>query len=319
MKLQAHNLLYFSQAILACGLIVAIVNTLLISFNGFHQRAARNQLMQLFLEGGQAIQEDKPVSTNAKAVSSQPKPYFASHSSQDVNSLSLELRVGLISQSSQIQIKVKGSGLCEFHSGRMINEYTLNNMLKIKNNQIADIKCVETDSSGIYVNNQAYRSKVYLVNRGNGWIAVNQLSLEDYVASVVGAEMPSLWNMEALKAQAVAARSYALAHIARPANKDFDLGDTTRWQAYRGISSQTSRSTQATQATKGIVLRYKGGIVESLYASTADISLQAHGHLGASMSQHGAQQLARRGLKFNEILARYYTGASLAKLQSRGN
>ena len=120
--------------------------------------------------------------------------------------------------------------------------YNLNKLLKIKNNQIADIKCFSTDSSGIHVNNQPYRSKVNLVNHGNGWIAVNELSLEDYVASVVGAEMPSLWNMEALKAQAVAARSYALAHIARPANKDFHLGDTTRWQAYRGISSQTSRS-----------------------------------------------------------------------------
>ncbi|KZR64208.1 SpoIID/LytB domain-containing protein [Prochlorococcus sp. MIT 1306] len=319
MKLQAHSFLYFSQAILACGLIVAIVNILLISINGFHQTKARNQLMQLLLEGGKPIRDDKSVSTNAKTVSSQPTPYFASQSSQDVNSLSLELRVGLISQSPPIQIKLKDSGFCKFHSGRMINEYTLNNMLKINKKQIADVKCVATDSSGIHVNNQAYRSKVYLVNRGNGWIAINQLSLEDYVASVVGAEMPSLWNIEALKAQAVAARSYALAHIARPANKDFHLGDTTRWQAYRGISSQTSRSTQATQATKGIVLRYKGGIVESLYASTADISLQAHGHLGASMSQHGAQQLARRGLKFNEILARYYTGASLVKLQSRGN
>ena len=109
--------------------------------------------------------------------------------------------------------------------------YNLNKLLKIKNNQIADIKCFSPDSSGIHVNNQSYRSKVNLVNRGNGWIAVNELSLEDYVASVVGAEMPSLWNMEALKAQAVAARSYALAHIARPANKDFHLGDTTRWQA----------------------------------------------------------------------------------------
>ncbi len=319
MKLQAHNFLYFSQAILACGLIVAIVNILLISINGFHQTTARNQLMQLFLEGGQAIPEDKSVSTNAKAVSSHQTSYSTFHSSQDVNSLSLELRVGLISQSKPIQIKVKDSGFCKLHSGKFIKEHTLNNMLKINDNQIADIKCFTTASSGIHVNNQPYRSKVYLFNRGNGWIAVNQLSLEDYVASVVGAEMPSLWNMEALKAQAVAARSYALAHIARPANKDFHLGDTTRWQAYRGISSQTSRSTQATQDTKGIVLRYKGGIVESLYASTADISLQAHGHLGASMSQHGAQQLARRGLKFNEILARYYTGASLAKLQSRGN
>ena len=266
MKHQGHNLLNFSRVILSCGLIVAVINILLISIHSFHQRAARNQLMQLFLEDGKAIQEDETVSKNVKAVSSQPIPYSASHSSQNFNSFSLELRVGLISQSPPKHIKVKDSGVCKHHSGRIINEYTLNKLLKIKNNQIADIKCFTTASSGILVNNQPYRSKVYLVNRGNGWIAVNQLSLEDYVASVVGAEMPSLWNMEALKAQAVAARSYALAHIARPANKDFHLGDTTRWQAYRGISSQTSRSTQATQATKGIVLRYKGGIVESLYS-----------------------------------------------------
>ncbi|KZR69293.1 Amidase enhancer precursor [Prochlorococcus marinus str. MIT 1313] len=319
MKFHRHNFLYFSQAILACGLIVAIANILLISINSFHQRTARNQLMQLFLEDRHAIKEGKTLSKNAKDVSSQPTPHSALLSSRDVDSLSLELKVGLISHSQPIEIKIKDSGFCKLHSGRLINEHTLNHILKIRYNQIADIKCFTTASSGILVNNQPYRSKVYLVNRGNGWIAVNQLSLEDYVASVVGAEMPSLWNMEALKAQAVAARSYALAHIARPANKDFHLGDTTRWQVYQGISSQTSRSTQATQATKGIVLRYKGGIVESLYASTADISLQAHGHLGASMSQHGAQKLARSGLKFNEILARYYTGASLAKLQSRGN
>ena len=49
--------------------------------------------MQLFLEDGTAIQEDESVSTNVKAVSSQPIPYSASHSSQNVNSFSLELRV----------------------------------------------------------------------------------------------------------------------------------------------------------------------------------------------------------------------------------
>ncbi len=304
---------------LAYGLVLAVVNILLISINSFHQKTARNQLMTLFLEGRKAIKEDKSLSKNTKDVSSQHTTYSSLASSQDVDSLSLELKVGLMRQSPLMHIKIKDLGFCKLHSGRFVSEHALNNMLKIKNNNIADIECIATTSSGILVNNQPYRSKVYLVNRGNGWIAVNQLSLEDYVASVVGAEMPSLWNMEALKAQAVAARSYALAHIARPANKEFHLGDTTRWQAYRGISSQTQRSTQATQATKGIVLRYKGGIVESLYASTADISLQAHGHLGASMSQHGAQQLARTGLKFNEILARYYKGASLAKLQSRGN
>ncbi len=319
MRWQAPNALFFLQGLLACGLIIATANIIVISIYSIRETIARNQLLQLFLDASEPIEGERSVSKNAMAVSSQPTPYSALHSSPDINPLSLELRVGLMSQAAPIQIKVKDSGFCKLRSGRVVNEQMLNNILKIKNNQIDYIQCVATANSGILVNNQPYMSKVYLVNRGNGWIAINQLLLEDYVASVVGAEMPSLWNMEALKAQAVAARSYALAHIARPANKDFHLGDTTRWQAYRGISSQTSRSTKAAQATKGIVLRYKGGIVESLYASTADISLQAHGHLGASMSQHGAQNMARRGLKFNEILARYYTGASLAKLQSRGN
>lgn len=169
------------------------------------------------------------------------------------------------------------------------------------------------------VNGQAYMGQVDLINRGEGWIAVNQINIENYVASVVGAEMPSSWHIEALKAQAVAARSYALAHMARSANRDFDLGDTTRWQAYSGLSSQTARTMQATDATQGIVLSYRGGIVESLYAATGAISQEAHGHLGASMSQHGAQALAKQGLRFDQILSRYYRGAQLARLQSRDN
>jgi SpoIID/LytB domain protein len=58
--------------------------------------------------------------------------------------------------------------------------------------------------------------------------------------------------------------------------------------------------------------------VESLYASTTALTLEAHGHLGASMSQHGAQELASRGMTYTQILARYYPGASLARLRSGG-
>jgi peptidoglycan hydrolase-like amidase len=128
--------------------------------------------------------------------------------------------------------------------------------------------------------------------------------------------MPSHWNLEALKAQAIAARSYALAHMARPASSHWHLGDTTRWQAYRGLGSVTDRTRAATGATAGVILSYQGGIVESLYAATEQISREAHGHLGASMSQHGAQDLAQQGLRYNEILGRYYQGASLARLEA---
>ena len=126
------------------------------------------------------------------------------------------------------------------------------------------------------------------------------------------------WNREALKAQAVAARSYALVHLVRPADSDFNLGDTTRWQVYAGLKSRNASTSAATKATKGLVLSFKGGLVESLYASTSQIAAEAHSHLGASMSQHGAQELAMKGLKFNEILDHYYIGSSLARLKANG-
>ena len=141
------------------------------------------------------------------------------------------------------------------------------------------------------------------------------LDLKTYVALVVGAEMPSQWHQEALKAQAVAARSYAMAHLARPATTTYHLGDTTLWQVFAGETSTTSASQSATRETYGIVLSYGGDFLGSLYASNGQVSAEAHGHLGASMSQTGAQHLVSQGLPFNAILDRYYAGASLARLK----
>ena len=176
---------------------------------------------------------------------------------------------------------------------------------------------METGSDHVLqVDGRPYEGRLRVLRGSQGLQVVNHVSLERYISSVVGAEMPSSWNMEALKAQAVAARSYAMAHMARPASAHWHLGDTTRWQAYRGLGSVTARTRQATASTSGVILSYQGGIVESLYAATNRITQEAHGHLGASMSQHGAQDLAEQGLRYNEILGRYYRGASLARLQA---
>ena len=168
----------------------------------------------------------------------------------------------------------------------------------------------------LLADSQAYGGRFRLLRASSGVQVVNHLPLETYISSVVGAEMPSRWNMEALRAQAVAARSYALAHMARPADAHWHLGDTTRWQAYRGLGSVSDRTIEAASSTAGMILSYQGGIVESLYAATSQLTQEAHGHLGASMSQHGAQDLAEQGLRYNEILGRYYQGASLARLQA---
>ncbi|WP_126147981.1 SpoIID/LytB domain-containing protein [Synechococcus elongatus] len=171
-----------------------------------------------------------------------------------------------------------------------------------------------SQGGAVLVNGQPYRGKLKLIAEGDRLIAVNYVDLEQYLVSVVGAEMPASWPIEALKAQAVAARSYAIAHMARPASAYFDLGSTTRWQAYNGINSEATRSAQAVQQTAGLLLSYRGGIVESLYAATYEIVAEAHGHLGASMSQHGARDLAEQGFDFTRILGNYYRGAQLARL-----
>jgi peptidoglycan hydrolase-like amidase len=162
----------------------------------------------------------------------------------------------------------------------------------------------------------SYQGRFRILRSSNGLRVINHLPLENYVSSVVGGEMPPSWNREALRAQAVAARSYALAHMARPADDQWHLGDTTRWQNYEGLSTVTATTRDATSSTNGVILSYQGGIVESLYAATQQIVEEAHGSLGASMSQTGAQDLAQQGLRYNEILGRYYQGASLARLQA---
>ena len=228
--------------------------------------------------------------------------------------LALSIRVGLLSRSPIQFFRTSPTTTCRLADGSFIAV-----------DQLLDVTA-DTSNSARYckggvvdINGDSFEGSVELVRSNNGWLAVNEVSLENYVASVVGAEMPSHWQGEALKAQAVAVRSYAATHLARPASQTYHLGDTMRWQVFSGLSSLSQQSLRATDETRGMVLSYRGGLVESLYASTQAISEEAHRHLGASMSQHGAQRLATQGLRFDEILGRYYQGASLAQLQRDGS
>jgi peptidoglycan hydrolase-like amidase len=180
---------------------------------------------------------------------------------------------------------------------------------------LAEVWIEPAPGASLQVDGRPYAGRLRVLRASNGIQVVNHLPLESYVSSVVGGEMPASWRLEALRAQAVAARSYAMAHMARPANDHWHLGDTTRWQNYEGLKTVSDPTVQATNSTAGVILSYQGGIVESLYAATQQIVDEAHSHLGASMSQTGAQELAQQGLRFNEILSHYYQGASLARLQ----
>jgi stage II sporulation protein D len=160
-------------------------------------------------------------------------------------------------------------------------------------------------------------------------LAINYVDLEDYVAGVVEAEMGSRFLPEALKAQAVAARTYVLHH--RNSRGWFDVFSDTRSQVYRGLSQRSAAALAATHATRGIVMVYGGQFVNAMYSASAgsqtvgvsgipylkslpDFSpYPKYGH-GIGMSQWGAQELARRGWTYRQILAYYYPGVRFGRL-----
>lgn len=97
---------------------------------------------------------------------------------------------------------------------------------------------------------------------------VNVVEIEPYVAGVVVNESLSSFHVEALKAQAVAARGYALANIGRFGSRGFDVDDSTLSQVYRGQSSETETAVAAAQGTEGLVALRDGRIQEALYSSS---------------------------------------------------
>jgi stage II sporulation protein D len=97
--------------------------------------------------------------------------------------------------------------------------------------------------------------------------AINAVGLDDYVRGVIAGEVPTSWPMEALRAQAVAARSFGVSTDKN--GNGFDQYDDTRSQVYEGLSSETSRTNQAVADTALQVVLYKGEVAETYYFSTS--------------------------------------------------
>lgn len=170
------------------------------------------------------------------------------------------------------------------------------------------------EDGAVYVGDRWYRGAVQLSLQGNTLLAVNYVNLEEYLYSVVSAEVSPSWPLEAQKAQAIAARSFALVHYFRPASALYDIGSTERYQVYSGLGNEWNTSQQAVEDTQGLVLSYAGGVVESQYAASEELVKEVFG--GRGMSQQGAYQLSAQGYSFQQILGYFYPGTSLARLQA---
>lgn len=114
-----------------------------------------------------------------------------------------------------------------------------------------------------------FRGNLEVLNKPDGLTLVNLVHLEEYLLSVVPGEMPALWPLEALKAQAVAARSYTLANLNKHREEGFDLCSGVHCAAYRGISWEHPRSSRAVLATVGEVMEYEGKVIDAVFNSNS--------------------------------------------------
>jgi len=139
--------------------------------------------------------------------------------------------------------------------------------------RIVDGPVVLTPQSGLVaIAGAAYRGVAEVWTNSQGTLAgINQLPLEEYLYGVVPRELPpTVWNqLEAQKAQAVAARTFALSRIGHRAADGYDLLPTTADQVYGGYASEHPLSTQAVDETAGIVATYNGNLISTVYHSTS--------------------------------------------------
>ena len=172
--------------------------------------------------------------------------------------------------------------------------------------------------------------------------SVIELDLEEYLRGVVPSECYTSWSQNTLKAQAVAARSYAIVMMNR-ASGNYHVNDTTAYQSFN-ITNKTTSTTQAVDATAGIVLKYGNSVAETVYCAsnggrcysaaevgwystpylvsksdpwTAATGKPKDGH-GVGLSQWGAYYAGSIGISYQEILNFYFPGTTMTTNYGNG-
>ncbi len=190
------------------------------------------------------------------------------------------VRVSIMDDRVSITLSIKGKyKICAYNPERMVMEGpflsakvsgTKEGLLvgnrEIKAGQIS--VRVERDGN-IYVDGRRFRGSVDIVRKDNGRLmVVNRLGLDEYLYGVLYHEVSHRWPMEALKVQAIAARTFALYQMRQNRSQPYDLRSDIYSQVYGGRTSEKWTTTAAVDRTKGEILTYKGDIFPTYYHAT---------------------------------------------------
>lgn len=189
-----------------------------------------------------------------------------------------ELRVAIVKAANQVSVGSSTDALIKDGAGRTLGKLTAMSpfVAQPTKNRVAVQQFVsqqlviEPSNDGyVWIGNRWYRGRTRLIIQEKGVTAVNLVDLESYLYSVVGSEAIATWPLEALKAQAVAARTYALNKSSTGSNQFYDLDSTIQSQVYKGLEAEYVSTHEAVNQTTGQILTYNGKAILAVFHSSS--------------------------------------------------
>ncbi len=190
------------------------------------------------------------------------------------------IRVAVIQDSQYLRLAVNGIyRIIDSGSGKILSRgknlkstvvSSKEGILLAGKNYRADKILIEADDpESISLNNRKFRGNVQIIKKSNlHLLAVNFINLEDYVKGILYNEISHYWPQEAIKAQAVVSRTFAIYLIQQNRNKDYDATNDIYSQVYGGRASERSRTNKAVDDTKGEVIFYQKKIFPAFFHAT---------------------------------------------------
>jgi stage II sporulation protein D len=189
-----------------------------------------------------------------------------------------QLRVAVAQQIAQVNIGTSTTAIVSDENDQKIGELqpqqglvaqASNGEIKIGDSKVTQLWVKPQQGGYIWIGDRWYRGSVRVISTGKKLLVVNHVDLEQYLYSVLGAEMSTTFPTEALKAQAVAARTYALYRSQSTSQKPFDVDSTQLSQVYRGLSSEANTTQAAVNATLGQIMTYQGKPILAAFHSAS--------------------------------------------------
>lgn len=153
--------------------------------------------------------------------------------------------------------------------GKSIAIFDMEDNLIYSYKQEDELILTSSNYRNVQVEDKNYRDFIEFKIIDGRLLIINYVDLENYLYGVVPREMPAYFEMEALKSQAIASRTYALKNLNKHSSQGFDLCDTIHCQVYGGMDGEHERSNWAVDETRGMILTYNGSIIDALYHSNS--------------------------------------------------